>query len=249
VTIEDKPNQGKVPPQLPIPILIKVGDLVTPITLEYMVACAGAIYHAKGSFPEPGEVLMWIAISIVFNPPAQPQPQPPKEEKARPNPKAPNTSTQFNYTTSPYFEEAKKQTIGIHEPNSQTTLVLAIILAWCNCPLFRDTGERHGNWMILPLTHFKKEANLSRTDLEKCLINLQNEGLIFILPLSHIPISSYDLDNLKIEATRTTPDWGGDQFFKRGTIQENSRVYNLNFKRYPCLPIFKPFNLEEKGGN
>jgi hypothetical protein len=160
------------------------------------------------------------------------------------------TSTGFNYVNSIYVARAGEYIEKFAAQSLDTLLAfdcqrtLGLILAWCNFPLFQNSGGRNGRWMTLATATAARELNMRVVTFTACIEELQWAGLITAQSAGSGIISRAELEQLKYDCGRLTESAGKSSppFWSARSIQSKSTIYILDERlvEEAELPEFQP---------
>lgn len=168
--------------------------------------------------------------------------------------------TGFNYRQSEYWiaagsliEEQAARPVAV-ELRFGCQLVLSLILAWMNFPLF-NSGARQGDWMTLGCDRMCKELRVTSRNVLSYMYELERAGLVLPGRVGTGLISRLEFDTLKADipqlADHLAPDLAGKDvacdYWQARCVQQKSTFYRLKpgISR-PSLPSFNPFQPEAR---
>jgi hypothetical protein len=170
-------------------------------------------------------------------------------------------STGYPYRYSPYFKVAERliqsQMTDVIPPDmlADCKLVLALIIAWCNYPLFKSEGSsRQGEWMTLSRVKMARELGKQDARIGECLGELARVGLIqyglageefSVISCEEFDWLAYDCKYLpRLPGSVAAFWWGGRSCQKKRTL-----FYRLLVRPEEVLPAFEPFGSGGSAGS
>jgi hypothetical protein len=127
--------------------------------------------------------------------------------------------------------------------------VLGLIITWCNHPVFREMGNRNGQWMTLAFERCAKEIQMRAAGFKICLTELEEVGLIVVGKAASDIITTGELAQLRYDLSRLPTNC---KFWTKRSIQSSTTIYRLKIALTQLqstenfvLPIFNPQALPE----
>jgi len=123
------------------------------------------------------------------------------------------------------------------------TLVLTLILAWLQFPLFKRRG-----WLLFGTDRMRRELSLRNDRLLSYIKELQRAGLLQAQAACFGGLEPSEMQSLKLDCARLDPDQGGN-FWQPRCIQSRATVYRLGKDvRIPVSTLeFNPWEGRGKG--
>ncbi|MEI6044757.1 MAG: hypothetical protein WCS37_10410 [Chloroflexota bacterium] len=165
-------------------------------------------------------------------------------------------ATGYKYLDSPYYLTAKSLIADHAEIQIDpallvgSTLVLSLILAWCNFPLFREGNGREGRWMTLGFDKCCRELKMRSANVKACLTELQRAGLVLPGRVATGIISQEDWLRLRNDVAELGQHLGGGSkgFWHSRNMQQSTNIYLLKVFPTEILPEFNPFRQADGAG-